>query len=253
MFVVVSGALLGVFQLLICAAVGSVNVTGALETLVSTLPPLLQSAVGSQLLGGYTAHGLIAFGWNHPIGQAAGAAVAIVLAARAIAGEAERGTIETTLAQPLSRGAYFAAHVGFALAALVLLSAAGVAGSLVGQHSFGLERFPAGAWARLASNYWALHVAWFGVTLAFSAFAREGGRAASAGFMIALVSYVAYVIGALWDRAAFVRPYALNEHFSPQRILVEGAGVWPDVRVLLAVAAVGVAVAWGRFRTRDLP
>lgn len=245
--------LLAVFQFLICAAVASANVGGAIELLLSTLPPIMQSAVTSQLLGGLTIPGLIAFGWSHPIAHALGTAVAIVLAARAIAGEAEAGTIELVLSQPLSRRRYFGAHVLFALAALAAQCVVGVAGTLVGQRAFGLQPFPAPALTRLAANYWALQAAWFGVTLLLSALAREGGRAATVGFMVALTSYLAQVIGVLWSKAAFVLRYTPHHYFSPHDILARGAGVARPVGVLLAVLVVATSLAWVRFRRRDLP
>lgn len=252
-FVVLSGLFLGAFQFLICAAVASVDVSGALETLLDSLPPMLQSILSATLFGGFSVHGLLAFGWNHPIAQAIGAAVAIVLAARAVAGEAETGAIELLLSQPLSRGRYFLAQAGFALAALALLSLAGIGGTLLGQRAFHLEPFAGGTLVRLAAVYGLLQCAWFGVTLLFSAFGREGGRVASAGFLVALASYIVQVIGQLWERAAFLAPYALQHHFRPQEILVRGEGIARPAVVLLGVTIVTTAAAWWRFSRRDLP
>lgn len=252
-FVSASAGLLGLFQFLICAAVASVDVEGALDAALGALPPFLHAAITTQLFGGLTPGGLVAFGWTHPIAQAAGTAVAIVLAARAIAGEAERGTIELVLAQPLSRAAYFAAHVAYGLAATAAVAAAGVAGSIAGARFFGLEPAPGGAWLRLAAAFALLQLAWFGLTLLVSSLSREGGRAASIGFLLALASYVATVIGTLWESAAWVRPWTLHAYFEPRGILVEGAGIARAAVTLGAVAAAGIAAAWAAFRRRGLP
>ena len=252
-FVALSSLFLAVFQYLICAAVASVDVSGALGKLLESLPPMLQSMLSATLFGGLSVHGLLAFGWNHPIAQALGAAVAIVLAARAVAGEAETGAIELLLSQPLSRGRYFAAQAGFALAALALLSLVGLGGTLLGQRVFHVEPFAAAALARLGWNYLLLQCAWFGIALLFSAFGREGGRVASAAFLVALASFIVQVIGQLWERAAFLGPYALPHYFQPQDILVKGAGIAKPVAVLLGVTLVTTAAAWWRFRRRDLP
>jgi ABC-2 type transport system permease protein len=252
-FVALSGLLLAAFQYLICAAVASVDVSGALGKLLESLPPMLQSVVSATLFGGFSVHGLLAFGWNHPIAQAIGAALAIVLAAHAVAGEAETGAIELLLSQPLSRGRYFVAQAGFALAALALLSLAGIGGTLLGQRVFHVEPFAAAALARLGADYLLLQCAWFGITLLFSAFGREGGRVASAGFLVALASYIVQVIGQLWERAAFLAPYTLQHYFQPQDILVKGEGIARLVAVLLGVALVTTAAGWWRFRRRDLP
>ncbi len=252
-FLVASAILLAAFQFLIAAAVGSVDVSGAVETLVRSLPPLLQEIVSSQLFGGFTSRGLLAFGWSHPVTHALGSAVAIVLAARAIAGESETGAIELLLSQPLSRGAYFAAHAGFALAAIAGLSAAGVLGTVVGQRVFGIERFGGGPLLRLALAYALLQGAVFGLTLLLSAFGREGGRVASGGFLIVLVSYFGEAIGRLWGRAAFIRPWTLHDYFPPNDILVRGLGIARPAAVLGSVLALSLLLAWARFRTRDVP
>jgi ABC-type transport system involved in multi-copper enzyme maturation permease subunit len=252
-FVIMTASLFAAFQFLICAAVASVDVGEALEAFMHYLPPMLQSVLASTFFGGFSAHGLLAFGWNHPIAQAAGAAVAIVLATRAVAGEAEAGTIELALSQPLSRMHYLAAQVGFALGALVVLSLVGVAGTLLGQRFFGLEPFPAGAILRLAGNYLLLQWAWFGVALLLSAWGREAGRVASVAFLIALASYIVRVIGQFWDRLAFLMPLALQYYFSPQDILVAERGVARPALVLLSITVVTTALAAWRFRRRDLP
>jgi ABC-type transport system involved in multi-copper enzyme maturation permease subunit len=252
-FVALSSLFLAAFQYLICAAVASVDVSGALETLLESLPPMLQSMLSATLFGGFSVHGLLAFGWNHPIAQALGAALAIVLAAHAVAGEAETGAIELLLSQPLSRGRYFVAQAGFAFAALALLSLAGIGGTLLGQRVFQVEPFATAALVRLGWDYLLLQCAWFGITLLFSAFGREGGRVASAGFLVALASYIVQVIGQLWDRAAFLAPYTLQHYYQPQDILVKGEGIAKPVGVLLGVALMTTAAAWWRFRTRDLP
>jgi ABC-2 type transport system permease protein len=245
--------LLGLFQFLICAAVASANVGGAIQLLLSTLPPILQNAVSSQLLGGLTIPGLIAFGWSHPIAQALGAAVAIVLAAGAIAGEVEAGTIELVLSQPISRWRYFEAQLLFAGIALVVVSAAGIAGTVIGQRVFSLPPFGTAGLLKLGANLLALDAAIFGITLLVSAFSREGGRVATVGFLIALTSYLAQVIGSLWEPAAFVLPFTLHHYFSPRDLLVAGTSPARPVAVLVGVMAAGVAAGWGRFRRRDLP
>lgn len=251
--VIVGGVLLGGFEWLICAVVASVDVSGALGTLVQSLPPLMQTLVSEQFLGDFSKSSLLAFGWAHPIAQAAGAAVAIVLAARAVAGESETGAIELTLGQPLARRAYLGAHVLFALAALLVVTLAGLTGMLAGGRAYGLEPFALRDVARLGLDYFALLVALYGLTLAFSAFGREGGRVALAGFLVALLSYLVQVIGSMWAPWERLVPYTLHAYYVPRDILAHGAGVARPVGTLLGVALAGLCVAWARLERRDLP
>jgi ABC-type transport system involved in multi-copper enzyme maturation permease subunit len=252
-YVLVSGLLLGAFQWLICAVVSSVDVSGALGALVQSLPPLMQSMVSERFFGGFSKSSLLAFGWAHPIAQALGAALAIVLATQAVAGESEAGTIELTLGQPLARGRYLAAQVVFALAAIAFVTLAGLAGSVVGGRVYGLEPFPLAALARLGLDYLAMQTALFGLTLMFSAFGREGGRVALLGFLCALVSYLVHVIGTMWDKWKPLVAYTLHAYYVPRDILVDHAGVARPAAILFAVALAGVTAAWARLRTRDLP
>jgi len=252
-FVLTCAALLALFQFLICAAVSSIDVSGILESVLASFPPMLQSFLATEFFGGFTPRGLLAFGWNHPIAHAAGSAVAILLAARAIAGELESGILELHLSQPLSRRAYLATCAGFALGALALVTVAGLAGTAAGQRFFRLEPFGAADLARLGLAFFTLQALWYGVTLALSSFGREGGRVASVAFVVALCSYFASAIGGLWERAAFVLPFSPHHRYSPQAILSGGEPVAGDLAVLAAVAAAGLAVAAWRFARRDLP
>jgi ABC-type transport system involved in multi-copper enzyme maturation permease subunit len=252
-FVTACAAILGLFQFLICAAVSSINLSGALQTILESMPPMMQSFVATQFSDGFSSRGLLAFGWNHPVAHAAGTAVAILLAARAIAGEIEAGIMEVHLSQPVSRLGYLATYGVFAMFALAALTTAGIAGTAAGQRLFGIERFAGHALLRLGLAYFALQSAWFGVTLALSAFGREGGRVASVAFVVALASYLAEAIGRLWTNAAFVLPWSPHHYYSPQAILVQGTRLLPNLAVLAAVAAAGVALAAWKFARRDLP
>ena len=252
-FVAASAVLLAGFQFLICAAVASVDVAGALTTLMQSVPPLFQSFVSSQLFGGFSKSGLLAFGWAHPIAQALGAALAITLGTQAMAGEAEAGTIELTLGQPLSRRAYLAAHVAFALCSVALLTAAGIAGTVIGQRTYGLAPFAAGRLVRFGADYLLFQAAWFSLALFFSAWGREAGRVALLGFLLAIVSYLVHVIGSMWEAWRPFVPWTLHAYFKPQEILVQGAGIGKVTAVLLGVVMASLAGAWLRFRRRDLP
>jgi len=252
-YVLVSGLLLGGFEWLISAVVASTDVTGALDALVQSLPPMVQTMVSAQLFGGFSKTSLLAFGWAHPIAQAIGAALAVALATQAVAGESESGTIELTLGQPIARRTYLAAQVVFALAALALVTLAGLAGTVAGGRFHALEPFRAVALAGLGLDYLALQVALFGLTLMFSAFGREGGRVALLGFLCALLSYLVHVIGTMWDPWKQAVPWTLHAYYVPRDILVSGAGVGRPVGILLGIAVASLALAWWRFGRRDLP
>lgn len=252
-FLLTCGALLAGFELVVCAVVGNVDVGGLLSDLAPALPPFFQALLSQQALVRVNATGLIAFGWNHPIVHALGGAVAVVLGSRAIAGEIERGTIELVLAQPVSRLRYFTAHVVFGAIALTAIAAAGLAGTVAGQRAFALPQIGFQALASLGGSFVALQASIFGLTLLLSAFGREGGRVAAAGFCVALVSFLLQVVATLWSDAAFLLPWSLHGYYVPRAVLTSGTVSIEDAGILLAVAVVGVAGAAWRFLHRDLP
>jgi ABC-2 type transport system permease protein len=252
-FVGVCAALLGGFEFLICAAVGSADVSGALQTLLQSLPPFAQELVTSQFLGGMSARGLLAFGWNHPIAHALGTAAAIVLGARAVAGESDGGALELLASQPLSRGRYLRAQLLFACLALAVVTLAGIAGTVVGQRVQHLEPFGGLQLLRLGSNFFVLLCAWYAITLVLSVFGREGGRVAGIAFVVALISYIAQAIGRMWPAASFVLPWSLHDYFAPQSLLLGTASIARPVVTLLAVTVAGVCLAAWHFQRRDLP
>jgi beta-exotoxin I transport system permease protein len=251
-FLVACALLLGAFQFLIGTIVHSIHLGSMLESLMKSLPPLMQTLIVSQF-GGLSERDILAFAWNHPVTHALGTAVAIVFAARAIAGEIETGTLELLLVEPLTRRSYFMTRVTAGLGALVVLSLAGIAGSALAQEVYHLQSFERAQMLVLGVDYFLLLAAWFAITLAFSAYGNEGGRVASAGFLVALVSYILQVIGGLWPAADFLLPWTLHHDFVPRTILIERGPVVRPLLTLGAVTIVALGVAARHFERRDVP
>ncbi len=250
--VLVSAAIFALFEVFIAAAVKTLDLDSILKEVLSAAPPFFSTMFGEQF-GGLTVRGILAFGWNHPVVLAAGAAVAIVLGARAVAGEIDQGAIELVMTQPLSRARYYAAHAAFGGGALALLTVAGIAGTMAGQRIYGLDPFGARDLALVGGMYWLLNLAWFGIALAMSARGREGGAAATAAFFLALASYLVNAIGSLLESFAFALPYSLYSWYSPRDILVEDASQALPATVLAAVAAVAILAGAAILERRDLP
>jgi ABC-2 type transport system permease protein len=253
LFLSITIVLFGGFQFLICAIISTVDVGSAIQDLMKSIPPLMRSAVGEEFFAGFTTRGILAFGWDHPIAQALGTAAAIVLGTRAIAGEIEGGVMELVLSQPISRANYLAGQILFAVLALTLLTLGGLAGTIIGQGLFQIEALGSGALLKLGLNFILLQCAWYGISLAFSVLGREGGRVATASFLVALSSYIVNVISKLWTKAAFLLPYALHTYYSPRETLVENTLDGKSVVVLCAVFFICIGFATWRFQRRDIP
>ncbi|MGA9365640.1 MAG: ABC transporter permease [Bacteroidota bacterium] len=252
-FLSITIALLGGFQFLICAIISTVDVGGAIQELMKSIPLFMRSTVTEEFFAGFSTRGILAFGWDHPIAQALGTAIAIVLGTRAIAGEIESGVMELVVSQPLSRRSYLAGQILFAVLALALLSLGGLAGTIFGQRFFQIDALGLGSLFKLGVNFFLLQCAWYGISLVFSTLGREAGRVATASFLVALSSYILNVIGKLWSKAAFLLPYALHTYYSPRETLVGNTLEGKSVVVLCAVFFICIGFAVWRFRRRDIP
>ncbi|HEX9109117.1 MAG TPA: ABC transporter permease subunit [Longimicrobiales bacterium] len=252
-FLVVCALSLGLFQMLICAAVSTLDVQAVGAQLLASLPPMMQAMFGQQMMMLFTPAGLIAFGWNHPITIALGAAVALATAARAVAGEVESGAIELLLAQPMGRGTYLATQLLFGCAALAFVALGGLVGSLAGQLIWQLPLFQPGAVLALGLGFWLVNAACYGFTFMLSAFGRETGRVAGLAFIAVLVSYLLQAVGRFWSRAAFLLPWSIFERYTPRTLLTSAHVPMDTLLVLGGVLLACVAVAWLAFARRDLP
>ncbi len=252
-FLLICAGSLALFELLVCAAVSTLNVQAFGAQILATLPPMVQAMLGPQLLTLFTPMGLLAFGWNHPITIALGAAVAIATASRAIAGEVENGAIELVLAQPISRAGYLATQLAFGLGALAFITLVGLAGSLAGEILWKIPRFGLASAFALASGFWLVNAAAFGFALMLSAFGREAGRVGGGAFLAVLASYLVQAIGRLWSRAAFLLPWSIYERYNPRDLLTTGHLPAASLAVLGGLLVATVAIAWLRFARRDLP
>jgi ABC-2 type transport system permease protein len=252
-FLTVATGVLAGFQLIIPAVISTLNLSELIGGVLAMLPPAAGMALGEKFFGGLTTTGLLGFGWNHPITHATGTAVAVVLGARAIAGEVENGTLELVLAQPIGRTTYLAANIAFALGGLALLCGAGLAATVAGTRMFGVAAPPFPALVAVAANLFLLLAAIHAATLFASSFGREGGHALGIGFLVAVASFLIHTVAALWPAAAFLSPLALHSYFVPRDVLAAGQLTPVPVAVLGGWTLLCLGGAWRRFATRDVP
>jgi ABC-2 type transport system permease protein len=252
-FLLLTMVVLAGFQFIIPAVISTLDLRDAISNVLSMLPPALGAALGNQVFGGLSTLGLLGFGWNHPIVHAAGTAVAVVLGARAVAGEVENGTLELVLAQPISRTAYLGSQVGFAVVALVGVCAAGTLGTLAGTRVFGIQGVAVAGVVRVATSFLLLLLALYTVTLLASAFLREGGRALGIGFLVAVASFLLDTVAVLWSRAAFLKPFTLHAYYAPRDVLTSGGFAALAIAVLGGCTALCVVGAFWHFARRNVP
>jgi ABC-2 type transport system permease protein len=197
--------------------------------------------------------GAMALGFIHPISLILQSVFAVGYSAAAVAGERQRGTLEVTLARPISRRTLYGTLFVAAFTFLAATTTALIAGSVSGAMFEGVQR-------ELAID--ALPLLWLNGVLLFAAIASIG-LAASISFdrfapalgltlSVVVISYFLEVLGSLWPDARPLQPYSLFHYLQPRAILM-GHGAASDVGVLAMIVALAVTYALIVFPRRDLP
>jgi ABC-2 type transport system permease protein len=174
----------------------------------------------------------------------------------AIAGEQERGSMDLILSRPISRTAFFNAHVLMTLLGFGLIMCAIIGGNLVGTQLNKLEN-PASFWAvtRPTLNLTALGMAVFGYSVFFSSFDLVRWRPMMWASTLTLAQFIAITIAnqPAWDEWKWLEKVSVLTAFCPVEAAVKGDLLARNVGILTGVFAVGTILAFIIFQRRDLP
>ena len=224
---------------------------GLIRELVDMAPAPVRVFLGEELVANLSARGFLAFGYVHPFPLILLAVWAVRVASGALAGEVGRGTVDLVASRPVARGSQVAAAALAVAAGLVVIAAAGWAGTALGLALRPLAGVRATELLPVAAMGALLFAGAGAVALLVSAGAREGGTAVSwcAGLLAA--SYVVDYLARVWSAIALLRPLSLFRYYEPQRILREGVAA-VDVAVLAGVAVAALVLAFAVYARRDL-
>ncbi|HVS62424.1 MAG TPA: ABC transporter permease subunit [Thermoanaerobaculia bacterium] len=189
----------------------------------------------------------------HPLIITLLAAATIAIAARSLAGEIERGTLDLLLAWPVPRPTLVLA----AAAAIQLVQIAMVTtlwwamrlGLVIG----GIEPPDSlGRFVWVAVNLWALFAAVSGVSLWLSATGSEQAKAVGRAITFVVLSFFVNLLASLWRKVEAIDIASVFHYYQPQPVVVEGRDPILHLGVLLAIAACGHALALAAFVRRDV-
>jgi ABC-2 type transport system permease protein len=247
---------LAVFEAVQAPIVGSIGGARGLARLMNALPPALLAFTRTrpELIAMSGLEGYLALGFTHPLYIVLTAAAVVGFAARSLAGEIERGTIQLALARPISRPAAYAARVAGLAAVCLALAVVGplgmVAGLLIVQPSGTLH---SSHLVPLAVATGVLFWAVGGLTLFGSAAASTSGRVIGWAIGLLLLSYFIDYFSSIWS---VVRPFeivSVFNYYDPSAALVNGAVAPRDVAALAIAGACGALAGLVVFTRRDLP
>jgi ABC-2 type transport system permease protein len=207
-----------------------------------------------RLLGAdpFSLTGAVALGVVHPVALGLQLIYPVGVAAVAIAGERQRGTLEVLLSRPVSRANVFSTLLLAIALAAACTTLAQVGGTVAGAMAYGIaDRLDGPSLAFLGVNTFGLLVAFAAVCLAASASFDRMGAPIAIGLAVVIGGYVLEVLGTLWPDAAFLQPYSPFHYLRPLEILA-GRNVNADLAVIAGVAVLAAVVGLVRFTRRDL-
>lgn len=245
-----------VFELVIPPVADSFGGPGGLQPLLEQLPPSIQALTRTrpEFIAVSGLAGYLSTGFTHPLYVTLAAAALISFAARGLAGEMERGTIQLSLSRPISRGRVYAPRVIGLVLVATLLATAGLLGLLLGMAIARPEGelvyaylIPTGVAAFLL--FWAIG----GLALAGSAAADTGGQAIGWATAGVVVFYVIDYLSSLWSLIKPIEWISIFDYYDPSVAMVYGRLPLVNVLTLGLVGLTGVVVGWFIFARRDLP
>jgi len=168
-----------------------------------------------------------------------------------LAGDEGRGTLETTLAQPISRGDLFRSRVAALLIGAVAICAINTIGWLVSVPFVDLDDLDLFTltWASFA--VFPLVAAFCGISVLVAAIAPSRGTAGGLMAAVAILSYLVASFANTIDAIARLRWVSPYFYADTTQVLTEGLVWWHQV-ILIAVAGVTFTLAWSAFNAREI-
>ena len=195
-----------------------------------------------------------ALGQVHPILLVTALLFVIGLGVRAVAGELESGSLDLTLARPVSRTSYLCSHVAVLVPGTAVIAVAYAVGTVVADRLFDPPgaRLEIGRMLLAAGQAWLLFLAIGSLALLISALSSERGRATAITIGVVLAMYVGNFLFALWEPLRGLTRLSFFRYFTPGPTIQFGDVAWADTGVLAVCAAVTSVAAVVAFSRRDL-
>jgi len=244
-------AVLGVFQVAIIAAAASFADAGDFDRLAQLTPAFLLQTLGPALT---SFDGMVTIGYLHVLVVMLLVQFAIYLATEP-AGDIESGLVDLVLARSLPRHWLVSRSLLVMMVSVVGLTAAMAVASWAGLWWLAPEgvRWPE---PRIVLTFvvYLTMTAWCfgGAALAASAWARRRAAALGGVAIAAFAAYLIDLLGLMWAPARTFARLSPFHYFRGSAILAGTADPVRDLGVLGALTIVAIALAYWRFRTRDL-
>jgi ABC-2 type transport system permease protein len=246
------------FEFVQPVVIASFGGAAGLDAIMERIPPALQAFTRTrpEFLALSGLEGYLSLGFTHPLYIVLTGAAVIGFAARSLAGEMERGTIQIPLARPISRPAVFVARIVGVVVICVLLALAGPLGMIAGMlyaRPQGQEAFAYAHLVAVVLNSLALFWAIGGLSLWGSAAASTAGRVIGWAISLLVVSYFVDYFAEIWSPLQSIVFLSVFQYYAPTEALVSGRADAVNLVTLALVGLAATAAGLATFVQRDLP
>jgi ABC-type transport system involved in multi-copper enzyme maturation permease subunit len=250
-FFAATAVLLVAFQFFMIMAARSLELSGRFRLLGAVMPAFM-AQWSNMTAASFT--GFVLFGYSHPLVQLFLVAGAIGIGSEPAA-EIDTRFIDLVMARPVGRSIAINRTL-----ILLVLAAVGAIACMLFATALGL-RVMAPPTARLptprvvvsmAANLACLALAWGGITLVLSSAAKRRSTVAAICGLAAFAAFVLDYVGRFWDAVAPLAKISPFHYFDPFGMMGGRPLATADLVVLLAIFAVGAAVANVVYARRDL-
>lgn len=224
---------------------------GQYAELIDNMPPEMLALFGGTevdfaTLGGYFQTEYLGLMWMLIVASAV-----IIFASKAFAGGIADGTMEFTLAQPVSRVRLAVTRVVALAGYIALLAAASFAPIAIFGPTYDIELSAQTFWT-LSAFGMLFMLAVGGIAMLLSAMFRDGGRAGGIAAGVMGVLWVADLVSNVSEAAEVLDPVNLVTYWQPGKI-INGDAVAPEAWWIYGiVGAASLAAAVLVFRRRDV-
>jgi ABC-2 type transport system permease protein len=244
------------FEMIQPVAIKSFGNLDRLQPFLELVPPSFWALmnVTPDFLGSVGLAGYLSLGYTHPAFLILSSTTVFWFGSRVLAGEMERGSIQYSLARPVSRNHFYLSRLIGTMIVTTLTAIAGPIGMATGM----VIARPEGDFAFshlfiVAAMVWALFWAVAGAILLCSASSSTMSRSIGIGIGLLVVSYVIDYFSALWTALEPLAPFSIFHYYEPSTALAAGTLSPSDMFILLAIGGVGAIAGYVVFVRRDLP
>lgn len=214
---------------------------------------LISAMLGADLGDMFTRTGITSLVYTHPMMWTVLISFILSLTSGVLAGEIDRGTMDSLATLPVSRSRYYISMtIATLLYGLPLCWTLWV-GVWLGRTLIGWSDVRMDLIAVLTVHLYIVYVFLSCLAVSVSALCNRRTTAVVICFVVVFYSFVLNLIGAFWPAAKEIAFTGFLDYYAPLPIVRDAAWRWGDIGVLLTAGAVFWTLGLIGFSRRDIP